>query len=168
VEAAFRKTHGVTSTIVGYTGGHTDRPTYREISLGNTGHAEAVLVTYDPTQVSYAELLDVFWNCHDPTVDRAGGPHASVIFVHDARQEATARASLDEVARSNWFKGAITTQIVTAGPFYPAEAYHQQYLAAHGDLEACHTGSAVIRTLLAGRAAAARSAAGAQLGAGPE
>ena len=101
VEAAFRRTHGVVATAVGYTGGHTDdHPTYYEVGLGHTGHAEAVEVTYDPRQISYAELLDVFWSCHDPTIDRTEGPHASTIFFHDAAQEATARASLEEVAES--------------------------------------------------------------------
>ena len=157
VEAAFRRTRGVTSTVVGYTGGRTDHPTYAQVSLGNTGHVEAVQVTFDPSQVSYAELLDVFWSCHDPTIDRADGPHASVIFFDDAEQEATAIASRAEVDRSGTFNRPIVTRLSPMAPFHPAEDDHQNYLATHGMTESCHVGPAVVHTRLAAAAAAQRN-----------
>ena len=159
VEAAFRKTDGVTSTEVGYTGGHTPSPNYHDISLGNTGHVEAVRVTYDPRRVGYAELLDVFWNCHDPTIDHEDGPHASVIFFHDAAQESLARRSLDEVRGANPFKRPVATRIAPAGLFYRAEEYHQRYVEVHGLESACHAGPITFHTRLADQFARARLAA---------
>lgn len=122
VEAAFRKVDGVVSTEVGYTGGSTDKPTYRQVCTDRTGHAEAVKVTYDPSKVSFAELLDAFWTSHDPTTANRQGPdvgtqYRSAIFFHDADQEKTAKASLAEVDESHVFKRPIVTQIVAAGPF---------------------------------------------------
>src|SRR5579864_2749998 len=116
VEAAFRKVPGVLSTVAGYTGGATPNPTYRDVALGRTAHTEAVLVTYDSTRVSYAQLLDVFWSCHDPTadlsLDGAPGPHRSAIFFHDPQQEAIARASLRELEETHVFAKPIVTRIV--------------------------------------------------------
>lgn len=143
VEAAFQKANGVISTTAGYTGGSTANPTYRDISNRMTGHAEAVLVTYDPARISYAELLDVFWSCHDPTADHAGGPHRSVIFFHDTKQEATARVSLAEVENSRLFQKPIVTEIRPSSRFYPAEEYHQQYVQKHQISGACHVGTPV-------------------------
>jgi peptide methionine sulfoxide reductase msrA/msrB len=163
VEVAFRKVDGVVNVEVGYTGGHTVHPTYRDVCTGTTGHAEAVLVTYDPSKVSYAELLDVFWSSHDPTTLNRQGPdigsqYRSAIFFHNAEQERAARASLKEVEESGVFKNRIVTQIVPAGVFYAAEDYHQQYFARRGMAESCHVGIAQVRTKLAAKAAELRKA----------
>ncbi len=132
VEDAFRRVPGVTATTVGYTGGTRASPSYEDVCTGTTGHAEAVLVEYDPARVSYEDLLDVFWGAHDPTqVDRqgpdVGTQYRSAIFYHSPAQEAAARASKREVERSGRHRRPIVTEIVAAGPFWPAEAYHQQY-----------------------------------------
>src|SRR5437870_3533696 len=166
VEATFRKTPGVVATAVGYTGGKTKQPTYEDVCTDGTGHAEAVLVTYDPTKVSYAELLDAFWSVHDPTtVDRqgpdVGSQYRSAIFFHDAEQEQTARESLKEVDASGVFKRKIVTQIVPAGDFYPAETYHQQYFEKRGMAESCHVGVAQVHTKLAAEAAKKRQSSAA-------
>jgi len=132
MEPPFDKLEGVISTISGYTGGTTQRPTYEQVSAGSTGHAEAVQVTYDPSKVSYEKLLDVFWHNIDPTVrDRqfcdVGSQYRSAIFVHDAEQRRLAEASKAALERSRPFKGAIVTPVVDASTFYPAEEYHQDY-----------------------------------------
>jgi peptide-methionine (S)-S-oxide reductase len=132
MEPPFDKLDGVISTISGYTGGTTQRPTYEQVSGGRTGHTEAVQVTYDPSKVSYERLLDVFWHNIDPTVkDRQfcdiGSQYRSAIFVHDAEQRRLAEASKAALERSKPFKGAIVTPVVDAGAFYPAEEYHQDY-----------------------------------------
>jgi peptide methionine sulfoxide reductase msrA/msrB len=163
VEAAFAKLPGVLSTAVGYTGGQLQNPTYRQVCTGRTGHAEAVLVTFDPARISYAELLDAFWSCHDPTtLDRqgpdVGSQYRSAIFVHDAEQEAAAKASMQEVEASKIFRRKIVTQIAPASTFYPAEDYHQQYFEKQGTAESCHVGIANVHTQLAKAAAECRSA----------
>jgi peptide-methionine (S)-S-oxide reductase len=132
MEPPFDKLDGVIATVSGYTGGTVPNPTYEQVSSGRTGHAEAVQVTYDPTRISYAKLLDVFWHNIDPTVkDRQfcdiGSQYRSAIFVHDAEQRRVAEASRAAIERSKPFKGAIVTPIVDAGAFYPAEDYHQDY-----------------------------------------
>ncbi|HEX2163341.1 MAG TPA: peptide-methionine (S)-S-oxide reductase MsrA [Thermoanaerobaculia bacterium] len=142
VEEAFRTLPGVTSTTVGYTGGHKPAPTYREVCSHATGHAEAVRVEFDPAQVSYERLLDVFWQSHDPTqVDRqgpdVGDQYRTEIFVHGAAQEAAARASLEREEASGRHRRPIATRISPAVEFWPAEDYHQQYLAKRG-MAACH------------------------------
>jgi peptide-methionine (S)-S-oxide reductase len=142
VEDAFRGVKGVTSTTVGYTGGHTKNPTYREVCGHTTGHAEAVEVEFDPQQVSYQKLLDLFWEIHDPTQLNRQGPdvgtqYRSAIFFHDADQAAAARASKAAVEKSGKFKGAIVTQIEPAPEFYRAEDYHQQYFEKRG-VKSCH------------------------------
>ena len=159
VEAAFGKIDGVVATSVGYCGGHTKNPTYRQVSTGTSGHAESVQVTYDPARVSYAELLDVFWSCHDPTIDHEQGPQRSIIFFHDAEQESIARASLREVQGSGTLKGRIFTEILPACTFYPAEVDHQHYYQKQGITPACHTGMKRIHTRLAAQAAQARQGA---------
>ncbi|RJS92495.1 peptide-methionine (S)-S-oxide reductase MsrA [Salinisphaera sp. Q1T1-3] len=134
-EAIFRARHGVLDTRVGYAGGHVENPTYPQVCGGQTGHAEAVRVVFDPTLVGYADLLTVFWAHHDPTTRNRQGPdigrqYRSVIFVVDEAQRALARASLDaEQARLN---RPITTDIETLTAFYQAEAYHQRYLEKTG------------------------------------
>ena len=137
VEATFRAVPGVISTMVGYCGGRTASPTYKEVSSGGTGHAEAVQVTYDPAQVSYTQLLNVFWNSHDPTTrDRqgadVGSQYRSVIFCHSPAQENAARASKESLEKSGKYHGPIVTEIVPATPFYKAEDYHQRYLEKRG------------------------------------
>jgi peptide-methionine (S)-S-oxide reductase len=135
VEAAYRQIQGVKSTRVGYAGGHTSNPTYREVCSGNTNHAEVVEVTFDPAKVSYEELLDVFWANHDPTQVNRQGPdvgtqYRTVVFFHSPEQEKSAIASRD--ALQDRFARPIATQIVRAEPFWEAEDYHQQYLEKRG------------------------------------
>jgi len=142
VEAAFRQVNGVLSTQAGYTGGHTQNPSYEDVCSDKTGHAEAVEVTYDPTRVSYDALLNVFWQNHDPTTPNRQGPdvgeqYRSAIFYHSAAQEAAAKASKARLEAERHYKRPIVTQIVAATPFYRAEEYHQQYLEKRG-LSVCH------------------------------
>jgi peptide-methionine (S)-S-oxide reductase len=142
VEAAFRQIKGVVGTQVGYTGGTTENPTYKEVCSDRTGHAEAVEVEFDPDQVSYEELLRVFWENHDPTqLDRQGpdygSQYRSAIFFHTPEQEAAARASKAALEASGQYRRPIVTQIVPAPEFYRAEEYHQQYLEKRG-LAQCH------------------------------
>jgi peptide-methionine (S)-S-oxide reductase len=142
VEATFRQLPGVISTRVGYTGGKTADPTYEQVCTDLTGHAEAVEVEYDPTQVSYDDLLKVFWENHDPTTMNRQGPdvgtqYRSVIFYQNEAQHAAAVASRDQLEKSHAFKRPIVTQIVPAVPFFPAEEYHQRYLEKRG-LASCH------------------------------
>jgi peptide-methionine (S)-S-oxide reductase len=137
VEAAFRQVPGVLSTQVGYAGGTTENPTYKDVCSDRTGHAEVVEVTYDPERVSYEKLLHVFWTNHDPTQLNRQGPdvgsqYRSVIFVHDDDQKAAALASKEKLETSGTFKRPIVTQIEPAVPFYKAEEYHQQYLEKRG------------------------------------
>ncbi len=133
VEAAFRKVEGVTSTQVGYAGGSREDPTYEEVCTGETGHAEAVQVEYDPSEVSYDGILAVFWEIHDPTTLNRQGPdvgaqYRSAIFFHDAEQEAAARASKKKLQKSGRFGRQVVTEITPASTFHRAEEYHQQYL----------------------------------------
>ncbi len=133
VEAAFRRIPGVTETRVGYTGGEIDNPGYELVCSGQTGHAEAVEVTFDPARSGYDDLLEAFWAVHDPTQrDRqgfdVGSQYRSAIFTHGPEQEAAARASLERLAAANPKMGEIVTEIAPAGPFYEAEDYHQRYI----------------------------------------
>jgi peptide-methionine (S)-S-oxide reductase len=137
VEAAFRQVAGVKSTAVGYTGGHTENPTYEQVCTDRTGHAEAVEVEYDPAQVSYDQLLAVFWTNHDPTqLNRQGPDHGSqyrsAIFYHTAEQHSAAEASQQQLGESGKCARPIVTQIVPAAEFHRAEEYHQQYLEKRG------------------------------------
>lgn len=132
MEPPFEALPGVLSATSGYTGGQTQDPGYEAVSAGGTGHAEAVRVVYDPARVSYEQLLDVFWHNIDPTAkDRqfcdVGSQYRSAIFVHDAEQQRLAEASRAALQASGRLPGPIATQISQAGPFYPAEAYHQDY-----------------------------------------
>ncbi|MDX1623345.1 MAG: peptide-methionine (S)-S-oxide reductase MsrA [Gemmatimonadota bacterium] len=132
VEEAFDAVDGVVSTTSGFTGGHVEDPSYEEVSSGGTGHAEAVRVTYASDRVTYRELLDVFWHNVDPTdaggqfCDR-GSQYRSAIFVHDAGQRRIAEASKERLERTKPFEEPIVTPIEEAGPFWPAERYHQDY-----------------------------------------
>jgi peptide-methionine (S)-S-oxide reductase len=139
VEAAFRQVKGVVDTCVGYTGGSVANPTYKLVCTGRTGHAEAVQIVYDPSVVTYQELLDVFWNCHDPTTPNRQGPdvgtqYRSAIFYHTPEQESAAKASKERLERSGRFKRPIVTQIVPEAELYRAEEYHQRYLEKHGQV----------------------------------
>ena len=132
VESDFDKVAGVLSTTSGYIGGTVANPTYEQVSSKSTGHAEAVEIVFDPAKVSYEQLLAKFWRSIDPTTkDRqfcdAGAPYRTAIFTHGATQASAAQKSLADLEKTKPFKEAIVTQIVTAGPFYAAEAYHQDY-----------------------------------------
>ncbi|MCB1111341.1 MAG: peptide-methionine (S)-S-oxide reductase MsrA [Chlamydiales bacterium] len=131
MEPPFDKVDGVVETISGYTGGAQENPTYEEVSSGGTGHAESVEVIYDPNKVSYKELLAIYWRNIDPTVKDAqfcdvGSQYRTAIFYHDEKQRQEAEASKAELEAEGRFP-AVYTQIVPAGPFYPAEEYHQNY-----------------------------------------
>ena len=133
VEAAFRRVEGVMETCVGYTGGTAVEPTYEQVCAGRTGHAEAVRITFDPAKATYEDLLNVFWASHDPTQLNRQGPdigtqYRSAIFTHGPAQEAAARAAKAHLREVAGPRRTIVTEIVPAGPFYPAEAYHQRYL----------------------------------------
>jgi len=132
MEPPFDALEGVVSTTSGYIGGQVENPTYEEVSAGGTGHTEAVQVVYDPRQVSYAQLLAVFWRNIDPTTaDRqfcdVGSQYRTGIFYHDEAQRRAAEASLARLRRRKPFEAPIVTEITAAGAFYPAEAYHQDY-----------------------------------------
>jgi peptide-methionine (S)-S-oxide reductase len=135
VEIDFANTPGVLTTMVGYTGGDTDSPSYEDVCGGSTGHAEAVHLTFDPEQVSYEELLKVFFGLHDPTQLNRQGPdfghqYRSAIFFHSPEQEREAIAAKERAATE--YRNPVVTEIVPAGPFYLAEDYHQRYLEKRG------------------------------------
>lgn len=137
VEAAFRQVEGVTRTAVGYMGGSWKNPTYRDVCTDRTGHAEVVEVEYNPTKVAYDDLLEVFWQIHDPSQLNRQGPdvgtqYRSAIFFHSPRQEAAARASKEKLQASGRLRGKVVTEIVPAADFWRAEDYHQQYLEKRG------------------------------------
>jgi len=145
VEAIFQQIDGVVDTTVGYTGGETVNPTYREVCGKKTGHAEAIEIIFDPAKISYEKLLEYFWRLHDPTtVDRQGpdvGPqYRSVVFYYSDEQKAAAEKVKAE-AQKKW-KNPIVTQIVKGGVFYPAEVYHQDYFKNRGGH---HTGCHYLR-----------------------
>jgi peptide-methionine (S)-S-oxide reductase len=142
VEETFRTVKGVNATAVGYSGGTMVNPTYEDVCTDRTGHAEVAQVEYDPAQVSYEELLKVFWDNHDPTTLNRQGPdvgtqYRSAIFYHTPEQKAAAEDSKKELQKSGKYKRPIVTEITPAGPFYRAEEYHQQYLSKRG-LRQCH------------------------------
>lgn len=137
VEHAFRQAPGVLEAVCGYCGGQTQNPTYEQVCTGRTGHAEAVEVDYDSALISYEGLLEVFWNCHDPTTLNRQGPdvgtqYRSAIFYLDDEQRDIATESKEQANQMGRFPRPIVTQIVPAGPFYRAEEYHQRYYEKHG------------------------------------
>lgn len=137
VEAGFRNVPGVTDVTVGYTGGRAIDPTYEEVCAGTTGHAEAILVIFDPEKVSFEKLMEVFWESHDPTTLNRQGPdvgtqYRSAVFFHTPEQEKVAARSKEELSRSGRFARLIATEITPAGRFFPAEEYHQRYLEKRG------------------------------------
>jgi peptide-methionine (S)-S-oxide reductase len=142
IEAAFQRTPGVTDTAVGYMGGSLDNPAYKDVCTDRTGHAEVVQVTFDPSILSYEQLLDVFWQIHDPTQVNRQGPdvgtqYRSAIFFHDAEQQRIARESRDRLQSSGRLRRPVATEITAAGPFWRAEEYHQKYLEKRG-VTHCH------------------------------
>ncbi len=143
VESAFRAVKGVTDAAVGYMGGTFANPTYEDVCTDRTGHAEVVQVEYDPAQVSYDDLLRVFFDIHDPTTPNRQGPdygkqYRSVIFFYDTEQEQAARKMKDELGRAGRFPRKIVTQIAPAPEFWRAEEYHQRYFEKRG-IAACGT-----------------------------
>jgi peptide-methionine (S)-S-oxide reductase len=142
VEAEFMKVKGVLSTAVGYTGGHTEKPTYRHVCSDTTGHAEAVEVVFDPQVITYEQLLDKFWSIHDPTTLNRQGPdfgsqYRSAIFYHSPAQQAAALASKEKLDKSGKYPRPVVTEIVPASTFWRAEEYHQKYFQKHGG-GSCH------------------------------
>lgn len=138
VEEAFARLKGVKSTMAGYTGGWLQNPKYKDVCNHDTGHAEAVQIQFDPNEVSYEELLDVFWSIHDPTTKNRQGPdigsqYRSMIAFHTLDQEALARKSIEELRKSARFRNEIVTEVVPASTFYKAEEYHQRYYQRRGE-----------------------------------
>jgi len=142
VEAAFRRVPGVVDAVSGYSGGHTENPTYKEVCTDQTGHAEVVQVTFDPSKVSYEQLLEVFWKVHDPTQVNRQGPdfgkqYRTAIFFHTPEQQAKALKSKQALDASGKLSRPVATEITPAGSFWRAEEYHQRYLEKRGQ-ESCH------------------------------
>jgi peptide-methionine (S)-S-oxide reductase len=142
IEAAFRRVPGVLDAVVGYSGGNTQNPNYREVCTDTTGHAEVVQVTFDSEKVSYDQLLDVFWTIHDPTQVNRQGPdygaqYRTAIFFHSPEQEAAAKKSKQALEASGKLRRPVATEITAAGPFWRAEEYHQRYLEKRG-AASCH------------------------------
>lgn len=142
VEGAFRQIPGVTATAVGYAGGILPNPTYEAVCTDRTGHAEVIEVEYDPAQVSYEQLLDVFWGSHNPTSLNRQGPdvgtqYRSVIFTYTPQQQAAAHTSKERLEASDRYHSPVVTEIAPAPPFWRAEEYHQQYLEKRGQVR-CH------------------------------
>jgi len=142
IEEIFRQTPGVTKVVSGYTGGQKANPTYKQVCSGNTGHAEAVQITYDPAKVSYEKLLNVFWHSHDPTqLNRQGADvgtqYRSAIFTHSEEQKKAAEGSKAALNASGERGGPVVTVIEPAAKFYPAEDYHQEYYANNREQPYC-------------------------------
>ena len=142
IEVEFRRIPGVVDAAVGYSGGHTVNPTYKDVCTDETGHAEVVQVFFDPSKVSYEKLLDAFWQMHDPTQVNRQGPdfgsqYRTAIFFHSPEQKAAAEKSKAAWQASGKFRKPIATEITAAGPFYRAEDYHQRYLEKRG-AASCH------------------------------
>jgi len=145
-QAMFERVPGVIHTRVGYSGGHTQNPTYEDVCTDLTGHAESVEIQFDPKVVSYQQLLTVFFENHDPTTMNRQGPdsgtqYRSVIFYHSEEQKAQAEAEIKKRTDSGDYVGPIVTQVVQAGPFYPAEDYHQFYFDKQNVQWTCHLGN---------------------------
>ena len=142
VEAAFRRLDGVNEAISGYSGGELDNPSYQQVCTAATGHAEVVEVDYDDAKISYEQLLDAFWNSHDPTTLNRQGPdvgtqYRSAIYTYSPEQEAAAVASKERLDATGRFRSPIVTEIAPARAFWRAEEYHQKYLEKRG-VDVCH------------------------------
>lgn len=143
MEDLIRSLPGVKETVVGYTGGNTDHPTYEDVKKGTTGHAESVQIEFDPNQISFEKLLLFFFKIHDPTTrnrqgNDLGSQYRSAIFFHSPQQKETAEKVLKKVEASQKWKRPIVTEVVPAKPFYPAENYHQKYLLKNPGGYTCH------------------------------
>jgi peptide-methionine (S)-S-oxide reductase len=142
LEAVYDQLDGVISVESGYSGGHVANPTYRAVCTGNTGHAEVVRITFDPSTVSYREILEVFFTIHDPTtLNRQGADvgtqYRSAIFTHSPEQEAAARAVIQGIEAARLWPNPIVTEVTPAGPFYVAEDYHQEYFTHNAGQPYC-------------------------------
>jgi peptide-methionine (S)-S-oxide reductase len=142
LEAVFERLAGVERVVSGYTGGSTPNPTYEDVCTGRTGHAEVVQVTFDPTAISYRELVEIFFAFHDPTTLNRQGPdtgtqYRSAIFYRNEEQAATARGVIAELEAKRLFGAPIVTEVKPLGVFYPAEEYHQQYFQRHPERMYC-------------------------------
>ncbi len=142
IEGVFREVNGVEKVVSGYTGGTTVNPTYEEVCTGKTGHAEAVQVTFNPSKLSYQEILEIFFSVHDPTtLDRqgtdVGTQYRSAIFYHNEQQKRVAEELTGELSKANLWNEPIVTQVVLLDTFYPAEDYHQEYFSRHSEQAYC-------------------------------
>ena len=143
MQEILRAVPGVAGTMVGYTGGHTENPKYEEVKTGSTGHAESIEIKFDPAKVSYGAILDMFFKMHDPTTpgrqgNDVGSQYRSAIFYHGEAQKKEAEAAVKRAKASGLWKKPITTEVVPAVKFWPAEAYHQDYLKKHPGGYTCH------------------------------
>jgi len=143
VESGFREGCDIVDAEVGYTGGHTDNPTYKDICTGDTNHAEAIKIIFDPTRISYEDLIDLFWGLHDPTTLNRQGPdrgtqYRSAIFPQTNEQNSIAHKKLDEIKLANRFSNPVITQIEKTAPFYRAEEQHQRYFEKTGQKGTCY------------------------------
>jgi len=142
IEAVFKEVDGVAHVISGYTGGTTVNPTYEQVCTGKTGHTEAVQVRFNPSKISYREILEIFFSVHDPTtLNRQGADvgtqYRSAIFYHNEEQKAVAEALIREFEQANLWNKPIVTQVVALDKFYPAEDYHQEYFSKHPEEGYC-------------------------------
>ena len=142
LEAVFREVDGVESVVSGYTGGTTISPTYEQVCTGETGHAEAVQVSFNPSRISYREILEIFFSVHDPTTLNRQGPdvgtsYRSAVFYHNERQKAVVEELIGELNKAHLWKKPIVTQIVPLDTFYPAEDYHWEYFSQHPEQAYC-------------------------------
>jgi len=142
IEGVFREVDGVENVVSGYTGGTTVNPTYEQVCTGKTGHAEAVQVSFNPSKVSYREILEIFFSVHDPmTLNRQGADmgtqYRSAIFYHNEQQKRVAEELTGELSKANIWKRPIVTQIVPLDTFYPAEDYHREYFSRHPEQAYC-------------------------------
>jgi peptide-methionine (S)-S-oxide reductase len=142
MEAVYRELRGVQSVVSGYMGGHVDRPSYQEVCGDATGHAEVIQLVFDPAQIRYRDILEVFFSTHDPTTlnrqgEDVGTQYRSAIFWHNEEQKSTAAAFIEELASSGNYSSPIVTELVPASTFWPAEDYHQNYLRDHPQQPYC-------------------------------
>ena len=142
-EAIFKRLKGVISVIPGYAGGKTENPTYEQVSMGTTGHAEATQIEFDPEQIPYEKLLDIFWHTHNPTTlnrqgNDVGTQYRSIIFYHDEKQKETAEKSKSEIEEEKLYPDPVVTEIIPYEKFYAAESYHQNYYDQNSSAPYCN------------------------------
>ena len=142
IEAIFREIDGVENVVSGYTGGTTVNPTYEQVCTGKTGHAEAIQISFNPSKISYREILEIFFSVHDPTtLNRQGADvgtqYRSAVFYHNQQQKPVAEELIGELNKAHLWKESIVTQIVPLGTFYPAEDYHREYFSRHPEQAYC-------------------------------